>query len=576
MIIRREFEQQLAADLAQQVGSEILGRVYAARAVTQAQLKTPLTALARPDTMHGMASAVTLMIATLQPQQRIIIVADFDVDGATSCALLMRGLSALGFTQVDYLVPNRFNDGYGLTPSIAEQVAERGCDLLITVDNGITSNRGVDRVHELNMQVLITDHHLPSPVLPAADAIIDPNLDECGFPSKALAGVGVAFYLLLALRSELRDQGWFESFDIPEPNMAQWIDLVALGTVADVAQLDYNNRILVAQGLQRIRGGKAQAGVQALLQVGGRDPQTAVAADLGFAVGPRLNAAGRLEDMSVGIECLLTDSPGRALDLANQLDQLNRQRRQIEGDMKRQAFELLERTDLDNSAGRFAATLYHPDWHQGVIGILASRIKNRLHRPVVAFAAADAGLLKGSARSIDGVHIRDQLAEISRLHPDMLKSFGGHAMAAGMTISEDDLQQFGELLDDQVGVALNGTPAGEQYLSDGELSASEFTLELVTLLRNAGPWGAGFEEPCFDGEFELVERRTVGDNHLKMKLRWPGQQQPVNAIAFGQAEECDAEVGDRVQLLYRPQLNEWQGNVSAEFLVELVSRNSSG
>jgi len=576
MIIRREFDQQLAADLAQQVGSEILGRVYAARAVTQAQLKTPLTALARPDTMHGMASAVTLMIATLQQQQRIIIVADFDVDGATSCALLMRGLSALGFTQVDYLVPNRFNDGYGLTPSIAEQVAERGCDLLITVDNGITSNRGVDRVHELNMQVLITDHHLPSPVLPAADAIIDPNLDECGFPSKALAGVGVAFYLLLALRSELRDQGWFESSDIPEPNMAQWIDLVALGTVADVAQLDYNNRILVAQGLQRIRGGKAQAGVQALLQVGGRDPQTAVAADLGFAVGPRLNAAGRLEDMSVGIECLLTDSPGRALDLANQLDQLNRQRRQIEGDMKRQAFELLERTDLDNSAGRFAATLYHPDWHQGVIGILASRIKNRLHRPVVAFAAADAGLLKGSARSIDGVHIRDQLAEISRLHPDMLKSFGGHAMAAGMTISEDDLQQFGELLDDQVGVVLNGTPAGEQYLSDGELSASEFTLELVTLLRNAGPWGAGFEEPCFDGEFELVERRTVGDNHLKMKLRWPGQQQPVNAIAFGQAEECDAEVGDRVQLLYRPQLNEWQGNVSAEFLVELVSRNSSG
>ena len=569
MIVRRKFDQQLAAELGQQVGSDILGRIYAARAVTQNQLKTPLTALARPDAMYGMVGAVALMIAALQQQQRIIIVADFDVDGATSCALLMRGLRALGFTQVDYLVPNRFNDGYGLTPNIAEQVAERGCDLLITVDNGITSVSGVDRAHELNMQVLVTDHHLPAPQLPAADAIIDPNLDECGFPSKALAGVGVAFYLLLALRSELRKQGWFESTNTPEPNMAQWIDLVALGTVADVAQLDYNNRILVAQGLQRIRSGRAQAGVQALLQVGDRDPKSAVAADLGFAVGPRLNAAGRLEDMSVGIECLLTDSPGRALDLANQLDQLNRQRRQIEGEMQRQALALLEQTDLDSSAG-FAATLYHPDWHQGVIGILASRIKNRLHRPVVAFASADNGLLKGSARSIEGVHIRDQLVEISRQQPDLLKSFGGHAMAAGMTISEDDLEQFGQLLDNQVGIALNGTAAGEQYLSDGELLATEFTLELVTLLRNAGPWGAGFQEPCFDGEFELVERRTVGDNHLKMKLRWPGQQRPVNGIAFGQAEECEAAVGDRVQLLYRPQLNDWQGNVNAEFLVERV------
>ncbi|MDF1818420.1 MAG: single-stranded-DNA-specific exonuclease RecJ [Immundisolibacteraceae bacterium] len=569
MIIRRPFDPQLAADLGKQLGSELLGRIYSARRVSSTELKTPLAALARPSSMHGIANAVALLIAALQRQHRIIIVADFDVDGATSCALLIRGLRALGFTQVEYLVPNRFDDGYGLTPSIAEQVAERGCDLLITVDNGITSNRGVERAHELNMQVLITDHHLPPPELPAADAIIDPNLNECDFPSKALAGVGVAFYLLLALRAELRQQGWFETSQIAEPNMVQWIDLVALGTVADVAQLDYNNRILVAQGLQRIRSGQAQAGVQALLQVGGRDPKSAVAADLGFAVGPRLNAAGRLEDMSVGIECLLTDSPGHALDLANQLDQLNRQRRQIEGEMQRQALVILEQVDLESSAG-FAATLYHPEWHQGVIGILASRIKSRLHRPVVAFARGDDGLLKGSARSIEGVHIRDQLVEISRQQPALLKSFGGHAMAAGMTIHENDLEQFRELLHNQVSLALNGVIAGEEYLSDGEIPATEFNLELVTQLRNAGPWGAGFEEPCFDGEFELVERRTVGDNHLKMKLRWPGQQRSVNAIAFGQAEECEAAVGDRVQLLYRPQLNEWQGNVTAEFLVERV------
>ena len=570
MITHRSFDTELAEQLGEQINSAVLGRIYAARGVSPDQLASPLSALARPGTMQGMATAVGLLISSLKTEQRIVIVADFDVDGATSCALLMRGLTALGFTQVDYLVPNRFDDGYGLTPNIAEQVAQRGCDLLITVDNGITSHAGVERAHELDMRVLITDHHLPAPLLPDADAIIDPNLNGCDFPSKALAGVGVAFYLLLALRAELRQRGWFESSNRPEPNMAQWIDLVALGTVADVAQLDYNNRILVTQGLQRMRSGHAQAGVQALLEVGGRDPNKVVAADLGFAVGPRLNAAGRLEDMSVGIECLLTDSLGRAAELAQQLDQLNRQRREIEGDMKRQAFELLDQADLGNSTSRFAASLFHPDWHQGVIGILASRIKARLHRPVIAFASADSGLLKGSARSVDGVHIRDQLAEISRLNPDMLKSFGGHAMAAGLTIHETDLAKFGELLDQQVGISLNGIAAGEQHLSDGGLSGDEFTLELVTLLREAGPWGAGFEEPCFDGEFELVEKRTVGDNHLKMKLRWPGQTKTVNAIAFSQADECFAEVGGRVQLLYRPQLNEWRGNVSAEFLVERV------
>ncbi|MBL4622460.1 MAG: single-stranded-DNA-specific exonuclease RecJ [Immundisolibacteraceae bacterium] len=570
MITQRQFDGELAEQLGHQVDSAVLGRIYAARGVSTNQLASPLSALARPDTMDGMATAVALLISSLKNHQRLVIVADFDVDGATSCALLMRGLTALGYRQVDYLVPNRFDDGYGLTANIAEQVAQRGCDLLITVDNGITSHAGVERAHELKMQVLITDHHLPAPVLPDADAIIDPNLSTCDFPSKALAGVGVAFYLLLALRAELRQQGWFQSANIPEPNMAQWIDLVALGTVADVAQLDYNNRILVAQGLQRIRTGRAQAGLQALLEVGGRAPNTVVAADLGFAVGPRLNAAGRLEDMSVGIECLLTDSPARAAELAQQLDQLNRQRREIEGDMKRQAFKLLDQADLENSTNRFAASLFHPDWHQGVIGILASRIKARLHRPVVAFASADDGLLKGSARSIDGVHIRDQLAEISRTHPEMLKSFGGHAMAAGLTILETDLALFSELLDQQVGVALNGIAAGEQYLSDGPLSGDEFTLELVTQLRGAGPWGAGFEEPCFDGEFELVEKRTVGDNHLKMKLRWPGQSRTVNAIAFSQADECAAEVGERLRLLYRPQLNDWQGNISAEFLVERV------
>ncbi|MEL0083416.1 MAG: DHHA1 domain-containing protein, partial [Gammaproteobacteria bacterium] len=400
--------------------------------------------------------------------------------------------------------------------------------------------------------------------------IIDPNLQQCVFPSKALAGVGVAFYLLLALRSELRGQGWFEGSGAAEPNMAQWFDLVALGTVADIARLDYNNRVLVAHGLQRIRSGRAQAGIQALLEVGGRDADRVVAADLGFAVGPRLNAAGRLEDMSVGIECLLTDSPVRAAELAAQLDDLNRRRREIEGEMKRQALALLGQTSLDDQVGRFAATLYHPDWHQGVIGILASRIKNRLHRPVVVFAQGEQGLLKGSARSIDAIHIRDQLVQMNTDHPRLLKSFGGHAMAAGLTISETDLQRFTELLDRQVETELAGMPVGEQYLSDGELAAEEFSVELVQQLGDAGPWGAGFDEPCFDGQFELVERRTVGDGHLKMKLRWPGHSRPVNAIAFGQADEVSARVGDLIQLLYRPQINEWQGRVSAEFLVERI------
>ncbi len=570
MIVRRSYQQDLANKLGDELGNAILGRIYAAREVSPEQLKTPLTALARPNIMFGMDQAVALLIDALELKQRIIIVADFDADGATSCALLLRGLTALGFTQVDYLVPNRFDDGYGLTPGIAEQVAARGCDLLITVDNGITSNSGVDRAAELAMQVLITDHHLPGPELPAATAIINPNVRECKFPSKALAGVGVAFYLLLALRGKLRETGWFESSEIAEPNMAQWIDLVALGTVADVARLDYNNRIMVAQGLQRIRAGRAQSGIAALLRIGGRDPRVVTAADLGFAVGPRLNAAGRLEDMSLGIECLITDSPGRASELAEQLDALNRQRRDIEGDMQRQAIALLDKLPATEQAESFAATLYHPDWHQGVIGILASRIKNRLHRPVVAFAPAEQGLLKGSARSIDGVHIRDQLVEIDRQHPDLLISFGGHAMAAGMTIATDNLEQFRQLLDQQVKHSLNQQLPGEHYLSDGELSAEQFGLTLAQQLRDAGPWGAGFDAPSFDGEFELVSSREVGKGHLKMAVRWPGNPTVVDAIAFGQADSHSSTPGQRLQLLYRLQINDWRAEQRAELLVEKI------
>ncbi|HAC34233.1 MAG TPA: single-stranded-DNA-specific exonuclease RecJ [Gammaproteobacteria bacterium] len=568
MIIRRHTDPELSAALlaaGESKLSPLIARLYAARRISPEHLDYRLQALARPAEMAGMEQAVDLLLHAYEQQSAIVVVADFDADGATSCALLVRGLRAFGFHNIDYLVPNRFEHGYGLTPEIADQAVAKGCQLLITVDNGISSIAGVAHAKSLGMQVLVTDHHLPPAQLPEADAIIDPNLTECGFPSKALAGVGVAYYLLLALRSRFQSLGRDEL-----PNMAQWLDLVALGTVADMAQLDHNNRILVSQGLARIRAGRAQPGVLALIKIGGRDYRTLIAADLGFAVGPRLNAAGRLDDMATGIECLLATTETSAQQLATALDSLNRERREIENEMQQQAFELMDEMLLDQQSARFGEALFHPQWHQGVIGILASRVKNRLHRPVIAFAPADKDRLKGSARSIDGVHIRDQLANLDVSHPGLLISFGGHAMAAGLTIAAEKFDLFRQLFDQQVGEVLGGVQPGESYLSDGELTGQQFGLPLALSIRDAGPWGNGFDSPRFDGQFQLVSSRLVGDNHLQMVLRWPDSNRQVKAIAFGVADQFDLQPEQRLHLLYQPQINSWNGNNSAELLIERI------
>lgn len=553
----------------------VLRRVYAARGIADpAQLEMGVERLLPPERLGGLERALDLLEQALAEEQRIVIVGDFDADGATSTALMVRALRGMGARQIDYLVPNRFDFGYGLTPEIVAVAAQRRPDLLVTVDSGIACLAGVAAARAQGMRVLVTDHHLPGARLPEADAIVNPNLPGDDFPSKHLAGVGVAFYVMVALRARLRASGWFAARGLPEPNLASLLDLVALGTVADVVPLDHNNRILVEQGLRRIRARRCVPGIGALLQVGNRNPARVVASDLGFTVGPRLNAAGRLEDMALGIECLLADDPEAALRMARRLDELNRARREIEADMKAQALVALESLHLEEGGLPTGLCVYDPAWHQGVIGILAARLKENFHRPVIAFAAAGNGGIKGSARSVPGLHIRDCLEAVSTRHPGLIRKFGGHAMAAGLSLAERDFAQFHAAFDAEVSRHLGADDLHGVIHSDGELRAEELTLELAEALRSAGPWGQHFPEPVFDGVFEVMGQRVVGECHLKLTLRQAGRA-GLDAIAFNQAAVGDL-TGRHIGMAYRVDANEFRGMTSLQLVVEHLEAVSEG
>ncbi|MDM7857856.1 single-stranded-DNA-specific exonuclease RecJ [Thiopseudomonas acetoxidans] len=563
MLIKQRFVPEKLPEL----GSlpPLLQRIYAARGVSCAQeLDNSLKYLLSYEQLKGIPDAVALLLQAIVEQQRILIIGDFDADGATATAVGVLGLRMLGATQVDYLVPNRFDYGYGLSVGIVEQAQQLAPDLIITVDNGISSIDGVQLAKSLGMRVLITDHHLPGEVLPVADAIVNPNQPGCSFPSKALAGVGVIFYVLLALRARMRE---LNSFAGAEPNLAQLLDLVALGTVADVVPLDANNRRLVQQGLARIRAGHARPGIKAIAEVGRRQLANMVAMDLGFIVGPRLNAAGRMDDMSIGIECLLAEDESQALLLAQQLDSLNAERKRTEQNMQREALEQLQDLPEDNLP--FGICVYEQDWHQGVTGILASRLKERYHRPVIAFADAGDGSLKGSARSVAGLHIRDALAAIDAQNPQLIRKFGGHAMAAGLTIAQADYAQFVQAFDAQVRACLTEDELAGICVTDGELAAGEFALELAQQLRLAGPWGQQFPEPSFHGRFKLMQQRLVGERHLKMVLHNETTRIDVDAIAFNvDLEQWPNPNIQYADLAYRLDVNEFRGKQNLQLLVE--------
>ncbi|MBS0971312.1 single-stranded-DNA-specific exonuclease RecJ [Chimaeribacter arupi] len=555
----------LPADL-----NPLLRRLYAARGVRAPQeLERGVRGLLSYQQLSGIERAVALLQQALADRRRIMVVGDFDADGATSTALTVLALRSMGGSEVNYLVPNRFDDGYGLSPEVVEQAAARGAELILTVDNGISSHAGVDLAHQKGIQVLVTDHHLPGETLPAAEAIINPNLADCDFPSKSLAGVGVAFYLMLALRSALRDAGWFAQRGLKEPNLAELLDLVALGTVADVVPLDANNRILVFQGLNRIRAGKCRPGIRALLEVSGREARTLAASDLGFGLGPRLNAAGRLDDMSIGVALLLSDDIGQARALANDLDALNQTRREIEQGMQAEALVLCDQLERTTTELPYGLAMYHPEWHQGVVGILASRIKERFNRPVIAFAPAGEGVLKGSGRSIAGLHMRDALERLDTLHPGLMMKFGGHAMAAGLSLEEAQFERFRDCFAELVGEWLDPSQLEGVVWSDGELAPQQMTLDTAELLREGGPWGQAFPEPTFDGMFRILQQRLVGERHLKLMVEPLGGGPLLDGIAFNIDTTLwpDSSVRE-VQLAYKLDVNEFRGNRNVQLLIQ--------
>jgi len=559
-IITRRIPQRTRDMLVQQGLHPVLAQLYAARGVLdKSEVESEFSGLIPPERLLHAARAAALLADAIEKRQRMLIVADYDCDGATACAVGVRALSAFG-ADVAYLVPNRFEYGYGLTPEIVELAARQAKhpDLLITVDNGIASNEGVARANELGIATLITDHHLPGDALPQADCIVNPNQPGCDFPSKAIAGVGVMFYVMLALRAELRRRSHFK--DRPEFNLAALLDLVALGTVADVVRLDRNNRILVAQGLKRIREGKMQAGIAALLRVAGREARRASCFDLGFAAGPRLNAAGRLADMALGIECLITDDTARALNIAQELDRLNRERREIETTMQDQALAMLEGMGLD-AGEAYTMSLFDPAWHQGVVGILAARIKDRLHRPVIAFAAGNAGELKGSGRSIAGLHLRDALDLVAKRAPGLILRFGGHAAAAGLTIRSEGLARFGVLFESTVRGLVAASDLARSIETDGALESAYMNLDTIRMLERE-VWGQGFPQPLFCDRFTVASQRVVGDKHLKLRLQKDGKS--FDAIRFNSL----APAGAAIRAAYRLAVNEYNGVQSVQLIVE--------
>ena len=551
----------------------VIRRILLSRGISrQDELSLELKDMLSPDSLGDVAKAAALLATAIIEDKKILIVGDFDTDGATGTALAVLSLRAMGCRRVDFRVPNRFEFGYGLTVPLVETLSASPPDLLVTVDSGIGCIQGVARARELGCRVIVTDHHLPGPVVPAADAIVNPNCDGDGFPSKAMAGVGVMFYLLSVLRKELRTRGWF-SGSRTEPNLAHFLDLVALGTVADLVPLDHNNRVLVRQGLERIRRGMARPGLLALLRLGKRDYRYTSASDLGFAVGPRLNAAGRLEDMSTGIKCLLADDADEASAFATQLDELNQKRREMQEQMQQDALDKVNGmlTSLEQDSLPPALCLFDESWHEGIVGLVASRVKDTVHRPAIVFAPESGGgeFLKGSARSVKGLHIRDVLAFMDTHHPGLISAFGGHAMAAGLTLPRNRLDMFQEGLDKAVTAVLGGAKLTGDLLTDGELHAEDLTLEFAFELERIGPWGQRFPEPLFDGRFRVVSTRIVGGSHLKMVVQSLDGSEPLDAIAFNRLPEDLPDTGS-VRLLYRLGINRWRGNESCQLMVEEI------
>ncbi|MEX4566132.1 single-stranded-DNA-specific exonuclease RecJ [Haemophilus influenzae] len=550
----------------------LLDRLYRARHIQNTkELDRTLKSMLNPNQLYGIDQAVNLLVEAYQQQQKIVIVGDFDADGATSTALSVLALRQLGFSDVDYLVPNRFEQGYGLSIPVAEMAIEKGVQLLMTVDNGVSSFEGIAFLKEKGIRVLVTDHHLPPETLPPADAIVNPNLTQCHFPSKSLAGVGVAFYLMLAVRAKFRELGIFTVET--QPNFTDLLDLVALGTVADVVPLDQNNRILAYQGLMRIRARRCRPGIIALAEVANRNVEQFTSSDLGFCIGPRLNAAGRLDNMSIGVELLLANEMSKARELALDLDQLNQTRKEIEAGMKLEAIKICQNLTALFKELPYGITLYQPDWHQGVLGIVSSRIKDQYHRPVIAFTQDGEGILKGSARSIEGLHMRDVLERIHSQHPNIILKFGGHAMAAGLSIREEYFADFQHLFNQTIADWLDEEHLQGIIWTDGELNSNEFNLETAELIKSVGTWGQGFPEPCFDGEFKILDQRAIGQNknHLKMLLEPKQGGVLLDAIAFNINTRLYPDLSiKQARLAYKLDINEFRGNRSLQLLVDYI------
>lgn len=557
--------------LMQQDFHPLLKQIYANRGVQSLEdLDLSLKGLLSFHSLSQIEKAVETLYVALQEKKKIIVIGDYDVDGATSTALAVRLLSAFGAEKVGFLVPDRFNYGYGLSPAIVQLAAEQSPDILLTVDNGISSIDGVAKANALNIDVIVTDHHLAAINLPNAIAIVNPNQPNDKFPCKNLAGVGVIFYVMLALRAKLRQCNWFEEKNIKDPNFSEYTDLVALGTVADMVSMDKNNRILVNQGLSRIRAGKCCPGITAILQVARRNQSEIVASDLGYAVGPRLNAAGRLEEMSLGVNCLLSDNFNEALKYAAELEDLNLERRAIEQEMRQEALTIIENYPLQDPEKKelpFGICLMNESWHQGVVGIIASRIKDRLHRPTIVFAQIDDDLLKGSARSIPKLHLRDALESLALEYPGLITRFGGHAMAAGLTIPKNRYQEFTERFDRQVRKSLNENDFACEYITDGALEFEHFNLEMAALLKNSGPWGQDFQEPKFDGRFHVLDQRLLVGKHLKLTLEF--QTKHIDAIAFN--VDLNAWPNHRcefIEAVYRLDVNSFRGRENLQLIIE--------
>jgi len=551
------------------ITSPVLNRALQNRGIeNDSELQLELKNLLPPNTFTGLDKAVSLLIPIIKSGKRIVVVGDFDVDGATSCTLSILGFNDLGVKEISYLVPDRFKYGYGLTPEIVELALKKKPDIIITVDNGVSSIEGVKAANEAGVPVLVTDHHLPGKELPDAAAILNPNLKDNHFGSKNLAGVGVLFYLLLGLRSALREVDYFKLNKIPDPNFANYLDLLALGTVADVVPLDFNNRILVSQGLKRIQNGQCRPGIKALLKIANRDIAFVNAADMGFALGPRLNAAGRLDDMSVGIQCLLAETESIAMGYATQLDELNKLRREIEADMQAEAMHIIENNLVfDNKEIPYGLCLFDQHWHQGVIGILASRLKEKFHRPTIIFAPGDIDELKGSCRSISGLHIRDALDEVATMNPGLIHKFGGHAMAAGLSISSTDFDQFSTAFNQVVQKQLSEEQLEQAIYTDGVLEKEDLTLKLAEDIAAISPWGQSFPEPLFDNNFQIIQQRIVGEKHWKLVLKIENTNELIDAIAFNQVENFPSPLPEKLRFIYHLDINRFRGNCNLQLMV---------